>query len=88
MLIVEDIVDTGRTLSTTLDILGDRNPASLEVVTLLSKPSRRQIDNSIRWTGFEIGAVFVVGYGLDIEGRYRNLPYIAKTTTTEWGSRL
>ncbi len=88
VLIVEDIVDTGRTISTTLDILRDRNPASLEVVTLLSKPSPRNIDNSIRWTGFEIDDVFVVGYGLDLDGRYRNLPYIAKTTTTVGGAFL
>ena len=88
MLIVEDIVDTGRTISTTLDILRDRNPASLEVVTLLNKPSPRNIDNSIRWTGFEIDDVFVVGYGLDLDGRYRNLPYIAKTTTTVGGAFL
>ena len=88
VLIVEDIVDTGRTLSTALDILGDRNPASLEVVTLLSKPSRRKIDNSVRWTGFEISDVFVVGYGLDLEDQYRNLPYIAKATTTVGGSCL
>ena len=77
VLIVEDIVDTGRTLSTTLDILGDRNPASLEVVTLLSKPSRRKIDNSVRWTGFEISDVFVVGYGLDLNEHHRQLPYLA-----------
>ena len=77
VLVVEDIVDTGRTLAATLALLEPRRPRSIEVVTLLDKPSRRVIDVSPGWVGFEIEDVFVVGYGLDLDGRFRGLPYIA-----------
>ena len=77
ILVVEDIVETGRTLAATLEVLEPRRPRSIEVVTLLDKPSRRLIDVTPRWVGFEIDDVFVVGYGLDLDGRFRGLPYIA-----------
>jgi len=77
VLIVEDIVDTGRTAAAALELLESRGARSIEVVTLLDKPSRRVIDVSPRWVGFEIENIFVVGYGLDLDGRFRGLPYIA-----------
>lgn len=77
VLIVEDIVDTGRTAAAALALLGSRGPSSIEVVTLLDKPSRRVMDVKPRWVGFEIENIFVVGYGLDLDGRFRGLPYIA-----------
>ena len=77
VLIVEDIVDTGRTVSAAMELLEYRGPRSIEVVTLLDKPSRRVVDVTPRWVGFEIEDIFVVGYGLDLDGRYRGLPYIA-----------
>ena len=80
VLIVEDIVDSGRTLSAILDMLSARQPRTLEVVTLLNKEARRKIDVAARWIGFEIADQFVVGYGLDLDDRYRNLPYIAEAT--------
>jgi hypoxanthine phosphoribosyltransferase len=76
VLVVEDIVDTGHTLSHVLAILRTRNPARLETCALLSKPSRREIDVPVRWIGFEIPDAFVVGYGIDYAQRNRNLPYI------------
>ncbi|MCY3895017.1 MAG: hypoxanthine phosphoribosyltransferase [Chloroflexi bacterium] len=78
VLIVEDIVDTGRTMAAALALLESRGPRSIEVVTLLDKPSRRVIEVNPRWVGFEIENIFVVGYGLDLDGRYRGLPYIAE----------
>lgn len=83
VLVVEDIVDTGRTLSATLDLLKPRGPRSIEAVTLLDKPSRRVVDVSPRWVGFEIDDVFVVGYGLDLNGRFRGLPYIANANAID-----
>jgi hypoxanthine phosphoribosyltransferase len=77
VLIVEDIVDSGLTLQYLLRNLGSRDPASLEVCALLTKPSRRKVDLPVRYVGFEIPDRFVVGYGLDYEERYRNLPYVA-----------
>ncbi len=77
VLIVEDIVDTGRTAAAALALLESRDPRSIEVVALLDKPSRRVIEVNPRWVGFEIEDVFVVGYGLDLDGRFRGLPYIA-----------
>lgn len=77
VLIVEDIVDSGLTLQYLMRNLGSRNPASLEVCSLLTKPSRRKVDLPVRYVGFEIPDRFVVGYGLDYDERYRNLPYIA-----------
>ena len=76
VLVVEDIVDTGYTLSHVLEILGTRHPASLEVCALLSKPARREVHVNARWIGFEIPDEFVVGYGIDYAQRNRNLPYI------------
>ncbi len=76
VLVVEDIVDSGRTLSYLLDMLKDRKPASVKLCTLLDKPERRVIDVKVDYTGFEIPDEFVVGFGLDYDQRYRNLPYI------------
>jgi hypoxanthine phosphoribosyltransferase len=73
VLIVEDIIDTGLTLSYLTRILGARKPASLEICTLLSKPSRRSVDLDVKYLGFEVPDEFVVGYGIDFAGRYRNL---------------
>jgi hypoxanthine phosphoribosyltransferase len=77
VLIVEDIVDSGLTLNYLLRNLRGRNPRSLEVCALLVKPDRRKIDLPLRYVGFEIPNRFVVGYGLDLDQRYRNLPYVA-----------
>ncbi len=76
VLIVEDIIDTGLTLSYLRKTLLTRRPASLEILTLLTKPSRRQVELEVKYTGFEVPDVFVVGYGIDYAGRYRNLPDI------------
>ncbi len=76
VLLVEDIVDSGHTLAYLTQLFGARNPASLEVVTLLDKPSRREVDIEVLWTGFSVPDEFVIGYGLDFNQRYRNLPYI------------
>jgi len=78
VLVVEDIVDTGHTLSQVLSILGTRKPRSLEVCCLLNKPSRREVEVNVRWTGFEIPDEFVVGYGIDYAENNRNLPHIGK----------
>ena len=77
VLVVEDIIDSGLTLSYLMRMLESRNPASLEVCALLTKPARREIDVPVRYTGFEIPHEFVIGYGLDFGERYRNLPYVA-----------
>jgi hypoxanthine phosphoribosyltransferase len=76
ILIVEDIIDTGLTLSYLLRSLQARKPASLEVFALLSKPSRRRVELDVKYLGFEVPDEFVVGYGLDFAGAYRNLPDI------------
>jgi len=76
VLVVEDIIDSGRTLSYLLDLLGNRKPASLKLCTLLDKPDRRVCHVDVDYTGFEIPDLFVVGYGLDYAQKYRNLPYI------------
>lgn len=76
VIVVEDIVDSGRTLSYLLEMLRDRGPESLALCTLLDKPDRRVIDVPVDYTGFQIPDEFVVGYGLDYDQRYRNLPYI------------
>ncbi|MBR6381966.1 MAG: hypoxanthine phosphoribosyltransferase [Lachnospiraceae bacterium] len=76
VLVVEDIVDSGRTLSYLLEMLQDRHPASLHLCTLLDKPDRRVVDVKVDYTGFRIPDEFVVGYGLDYDQRYRNLPFI------------
>jgi hypoxanthine phosphoribosyltransferase len=77
VIIVEDIVDTGLTLTYLQDILRARNPKSLRTACLLSKPSRRKVDVKVEYIGFTIEDRFVVGYGLDYAERYRNLPHIA-----------
>ncbi len=83
VLIVEDIVDSGLTLQYLLRTLEARNPASLEVCALLTKPDRRKIDLPARYIGFEIPDKFAIGYGLDYAERYRNLPYVAALTGVE-----
>jgi hypoxanthine phosphoribosyltransferase len=77
VLVVEDIIDSGLTLSYLIRNLESRNPSSLEICALLTKPERREIDVHVRYTGFEIPNEFVIGYGLDFGERYRNLPYVA-----------
>ena len=76
VIVVEDIVDSGRTLSYLHDMLKARGPKSMALCTLLDKPDRRVIDVKVDYTGFQIPDEFVVGYGLDYDQRYRNLPYI------------
>lgn len=76
VIVVEDIVDSGRTLSYLLDMFKARGPKSMALCTLLDKPDRRVIDVKVDYTGFQIPDEFVVGYGLDYDQRYRNLPYI------------
>ena len=77
VLVVEDIIDSGLTLSYLMRSLKARKPASLEICALLTDPSRREIDIHIRYTGFDIPKKFLIGYGLDFAERYRNLPYVA-----------
>jgi hypoxanthine phosphoribosyltransferase len=77
VLVVEDIIDSGLTLSYLMRNLESREPATLEVCALMTKPDRREIDVPVRYVGFEIPNRFVVGYGLDFGERYRNLPYVA-----------
>ena len=76
VVIVEDIVDTGLTMSYLLETLHARHPATVRICTLLHKPARQRVEVPLDWVGFTIDDVFVVGYGLDYEERYRNLPYI------------
>lgn len=76
VLVIEDIIDSGRTLSYLLENLKTRNPKSVKLCTLLDKPDRRVVDVNVDYVGFEIPDEFVVGYGLDYDQRYRNLPYI------------
>ena len=76
VLVIEDIVDSGRTLSYLLEMLKDRGPEDVKLCTLLDKPSRRVVDVKVDYTGFEIPDEFVVGYGLDYDQKYRNLPYV------------
>lgn len=78
VILVEDIVDTGRTLVTLRRFFADRGAKSVTVVALLDKPSRRVVDSQADYTCFEVGDYFIVGYGLDYAERYRNLPYIAE----------
>ncbi|NLK22167.1 MAG: hypoxanthine phosphoribosyltransferase [Epulopiscium sp.] len=77
VLIVEDIIDSGRTLSYLVKILNDRNPASLRICTLLDKPEKRITNVKVDYVGFTIPDKFVLGYGLDYMQKYRNIPYIA-----------
>lgn len=76
VLIAEDIIDSGRTLHYLVPVLQKRNPASIEICTLLSKPDRRVVDVPVKYTGFTVPDEFVVGCGMDYAQRYRNLPYI------------
>lgn len=76
VLVIEDIIDSGNTLRYLLDLLGSRNPESIKLCTLLDKPDRRVTDVHVDYVGFTIPDKFVVGYGLDYEQHYRNLPYI------------
>ncbi len=82
VLVVEDIVDTGFTLSHVVSLLRTREPNRLETIALLDKSSRREVDICATWTGFEIPDEFVVGYGIDYAQRNRNLPYIGKVRFT------
>jgi hypoxanthine phosphoribosyltransferase len=77
VLIVEDIIDTGRTLDYLVRILRARLPRSLEICTLLNKPARREVNVPVKYIGFDIPDKFVLGYGLDFQEKYRNLPYVA-----------
>lgn len=77
VIIIEDIIDSGRTLEHLKNLLKQRQPASLAICTLLDKPDRRVVDVTVEYTGFQIEDKFVVGYGLDYNQQYRNLPYIA-----------
>jgi hypoxanthine phosphoribosyltransferase len=85
VIIVEDIVDSGLTLDYLFKNLRSRKPASLEVLTLLTKPSRREVDLPVKYIGFEVPDVFVIGYGLDYAERYRNLPCIATLSPAVYG---
>ena len=76
VIIVEDIIDTGRTLTEVIEYLKQKNPNSLKITTMLSKPSRRVKELNVDYIGFAIEDKFVVGYGLDYDEKYRNLPYI------------
>ena len=76
VLVVEDIIDTGHTLAQVLQIMQTRKPKSLSVCTLLNKPSRREVEVDVRWTGFDIPDEFVIGYGIDYAQQGRNLPHI------------
>ena len=81
VLLVEDIIDSGRTLAKVMDLLRARHPRTLEACVLLDKTQRREVDVPLRYRGFSIPNRFVFGYGLDIDDYYRNLPYIAVTET-------
>ena len=83
VLIVEDIIDSGRTLHHLVEVLGHRNPASITLCTLLDKPDRREVEVPVDYIGFSIPDEFVVGYGLDFAQRYRNLPFIGVVESTD-----
>lgn len=76
VILVEDIIDTGRTLTYVLEYLKQKNPNSIKIATMLSKPSRRVMELNVDYIGFSVEDKFVVGYGLDYNEKYRNLPYI------------
>ena len=78
VLVVEDIIDSGHTLSKVMEILQTRNPNSIELCTLVSKPSRREIDLVVKFLGFEVEDRYIVGYGLDFDQKYRHLPFIGE----------
>ncbi|HDY7714356.1 TPA: hypoxanthine phosphoribosyltransferase [Vibrio vulnificus] len=83
VLIVEDIIDTGNTLNKIKEILSLREPKSIEICTLLDKPSRREVPVAVKWVGFEIPDEFVVGVGIDYAQKYRHLPFIGKVVPQE-----
>ena len=83
VIVVEDIIDSGHTLSYLLQNLTSRHPASLRLCTLLDKPDRREVEVDVDYQGFQIPDEFVIGYGLDYDQRYRNLPYIGVLSLTE-----
>ena len=83
VLIVEDIIDSGRTLSYLLNNLSSRQPNSIRLCTMLDKPERREVEVEVDYQGFRIPDEFVIGYGLDYDQRYRNLPYIGVLSLTE-----
>ncbi len=85
VLVVEDIIDSGHTLTYLLRLLNERQPASLRIVTLLDKPERRAVHIDVDWVGFSIPNEFVVGYGLDYNELYRNLPYIGVLKPSVYG---
>ena len=87
VIIVEDIIDSGRTLSYLMELLSQRGPKSLSLCTLLDKPSRRVVDVEVNYTGFDIPDEFVVGYGLDYNQKYRNLPYIGVVEFNRYAKR-
>lgn len=87
VLIVDDILDTGGTLRLVQKMLLKRQPASLRTAVMLRKPDKAPADVSVDYVGFDIGDVFVVGYGLDFDGHYRNLPYIAELKAGRYGAR-
>jgi hypoxanthine phosphoribosyltransferase len=87
VLVVEDIIDSGLTLQYLMRNLRSREPSSLEVCALLTKPERREIEVPVRYVGFEIPNRFVIGYGLDFAERYRNLPYVGVLNERLMGSR-
>ena len=85
VLVVEDIIDSGLTLSWLLKNLSSRHPASIEIVALLRKPDAIKVDVPVRYVGFEIKNEFVVGYGLDYAERYRDLPYVGRLKPSVYG---
>jgi len=85
VLIVEDIIDSGLTLSWLLKNLASRHPASIEIVTLLRKPDASKVEVPVKYVGFDIANEFVVGYGLDYAERYRDLPYIGRLEPSVYG---
>lgn len=78
VLVVEDIIDSGNTLSKVMEMLQTRDPNSIQLCTLVSKPSRREIDLEVKFLGFEVEDKFIVGYGLDYDQKYRHLPFIGE----------
>lgn len=83
VLIIEDIIDTGNTLKKVTEILALRSPRSIEICTLLDKPSRREVDVPVKYVGFSIPDEFVVGYGIDYAQHYRHLPYVGRVVPSE-----
>jgi hypoxanthine phosphoribosyltransferase len=86
VVVVEDIIDSGHTLNYLMRLLTERQPASIKIMTLLDKPERREVDIHVDWIGFSIPNEFVVGYGLDYNEIYRNLPYIGVLKPSVYGA--